>query len=258
MRCKDTTAIVTGGLKGIGLAIANRLAEEGSTVFITDIDKPSEDLNANINYINADVTNELDWKRVAQLINDKRGSLDILVNNAGVDCVGPVQKTSLKNWRRVMSINVDGAFLGVKHCYDILAKASEKRNGGASIVNISSMLSKVGYIDTSGYNASKGAISSFTKAIAVEFASKNISIRSNSVHPGFVHTPLLQQGMQNLVNEGVADSVEVLLGTLSEMTPIGRMAKPNEIANAVLFLASDESSYMVGSELVIDGGWTAR
>lgn len=258
MRCKDTTAIVTGGLKGIGLAIANRLAEEGSTVFITDIDKPSEDLNANINYINADVTNELDWKRVAQLINDKRGSLDILVNNAGVDCVGPVQKTSLKNWRRVMSINVDGAFLGVKHCYDILAKASEKRNGGASIVNISSMLSKVGYIDTSGYNASKGAISSFTKAIAVEFASKNISIRSNSVHPGFVHTPLLQQGMQNLVNEGVADSVDVLLDTLSEMTPIGRMAKPNEIANAVLFLASDESSYMVGSELVIDGGWTAR
>lgn len=258
MRCKDTTAIVTGGLKGIGLAIANRLAEEGSTVFITDIDKPSEDLNANINYINADVTNELDWKRVAQLINDKRGSLDILVNNAGVDCVGPVQKTSLKNWRRVMSINVDGAFLGVKHCYDILAKASEKRNGGASIVNISSMLSKVGYIDTSGYNASKGAISSFTKAIAVEFASKNISIRSNSVHPGFVNTPLLQQGMQNLVNEGVADSVDVLLDTLSEMTPIGRMAKPNEIANAVLFLASDESSYMVGSELVIDGGWTAR
>jgi NAD(P)-dependent dehydrogenase (short-subunit alcohol dehydrogenase family) len=169
-----------------------------------------------------------------------------------------VQKTSLKNWRRVMSINVDGAFLGVKHCYDILAKASEKRNGGASIVNISSMLSKVGYIDTSGYNASKGAISSFTKAIAVEFASKNISIRSNSVHPGFVHTPLLQQGMQNLVNEGVADSVDVLLDMLSEMTPIGRMAKPNEIANAVLFLASDESSYMVGSELVIDGGWTAR
>ena len=258
MRCKDTTAIVTGGLKGIGLAIANRLAEEGSTVFITDIDKPSEDLNANINYINADVTNELDWKRVAQLINDKRGSLDILVNNAGVDCVGPVQKTSLKNWRRVMSINVDGAFLGVKHCYDILAKASEKRNGGASIVNISSMLSKIGYIDTSGYNASKGAISSFTKAIAVEFASKNISIRSNSVHPGFVNTPLLQQGMQKLVNEGVADSVDVLLDTLSEMTPIGRMAKPNEIANAVLFLASDESSYMVGSELVIDGGWTAR
>ncbi|MBT3592383.1 MAG: SDR family oxidoreductase [Hellea sp.] len=258
MRCKDTTALVTGGLKGIGLAIANRLAEEGSTVFITDIDKPSEDLNANINYINADVTNELDWKRVAQLIEDERGSLDILVNNAGVDCVGPVQKTSLKNWRRVMSINVDGAFLGVKHCYDILAKASEKRNGGASIVNISSMLSKVGYIDTSGYNASKGAISSFTKAIAVEFASKNISIRSNSVHPGFVHTPLLQQGMQNLVNEGVADSVDVLLDMLSEMTPIGRMAKPNEIANAVLFLASDESSYMVGSELVIDGGWTAR
>ena len=156
-----------------------------------------------------------------------------------------------------MSINVDGAFLGVKHCYNILSKARE-RKGGASIVNISSMLSKVGYIDTSGYNASKGAISSFTKAIAIEFASKNVSIRANSVHPGFVHTPLLQQGMQNLVNDGVADSVEVLFSTLAEMTPIGRMAEPNEIANAVLFLASDESSYMVGSELVIDGGWTAR
>ena len=258
MRCEGTTALVTGGLKGIGLAIANRLAEEGSFVYITDIDKPNEELKPTLNFINADVSDEIDWKRVSQQIADERGSLDILVNNAGVDCVGPVQETSLKKWRRVMSINIDGAFLGVKHCYDILSKASKRRNGGASIVNISSMLSKVGYIDTSGYNASKGAISSFTKAIAVEFASKNISIRSNSVHPGFVHTPLLQQGMQNLVNEGVADSVEVLLGTLSEMTPIGRMAKPNEIANAVLFLASDESSYMVGSELVIDGGWTAR
>ncbi len=257
MRCAGTTALVTGGLKGIGLAIANRLADEGSTVYITDVDKPSEALSLNLNYINADVTNESDWERVAQKIADERDSLDILVNNAGVDCVGPVQETSLINWRRVMSINVDGAFLGVKHCYNILSKARE-RKGGASIVNISSMLSKVGYIDTSGYNASKGAISSFTKAIAIEFASKNVSIRANSVHPGFVHTPLLQQGMQNLVNDGVADSVEVLFSTLAEMTPIGRMAEPNEIANAVLFLASDESSYMVGSELVIDGGWTAR
>lgn len=262
MRIEGTTALVTGGLRGIGRSIAERLAEEGAHVFISDLEKSpdiaSEFSTGKISYINADVTNESDWEKLAKHIAAKTGTLDILVNNAGVDCVGPVQETSLDDWRRIMSINVDGAFLGVKHCHDLLVKAGRNRNGGASIINISSMLGKVGYIDTSGYNTSKGAITLFTKAIALEFASKQMPIRVNSVHPGFVRTPLLQIGMQRLVDQGAAEKAEDLIDMLAEITPMGRVADPIEIAHTALFLASDEASYITGAEFVVDGGYTAQ
>lgn len=238
------------------------MAEEGAHVFISDLEKNPKLANdpdkGKINYIQADVTSECDRKSLAKHISQDAGALDILVNNAGVDCVGPVQETSLEDWRRIMSINVDGAFLGVKHCHDLLVKSGKKRIGGASIINISSMLGKVGYIDTSGYNTSKGAIPLFTKAIAIEFASKQSPIRANSVHPGFVRTPLLEIGMQRLVDQGEAETSEDLIEMLAEMTPMGRVAEPREIAHAALFLASEEASYVTGSEFVVDGGWTAQ
>ncbi len=119
-------------------------------------------------------------------------------------------------------------------------------------------MGKIGYPDTSAYNAGKGAVKLFSKAIAIEFATKRTPIRVNSVHPGFIRTPLFDKGMQRMVDQGVAESIDDLVAVLSEATPNGRMGTPDEIANAIAFLASDDSSYMTGSEVVVDGGWTAQ
>ena len=260
MRLQGKTALVTGGLRGIGRATADRFAEEGAKVFITDIDTP-EAASALLKghkhqYIQANVAEEADWKSVAEKIS-AAGVLNCLVNNAGVDCVGPVQDTTLADWRRIMSINVDGAFLAVKHCHDLLSKGGQDAKVDSSVINVSSIMGKVGYTDTSGYNTSKGAIKLFTKATAIEFAMKKTPIRVNSIHPGFVSTPLLNAGMERLEETG-AGSKSDLMQMLGDMTPMGRVAEPIEIANAILFLASDESAYMTGSEVMVDGGWTAQ
>jgi NAD(P)-dependent dehydrogenase (short-subunit alcohol dehydrogenase family) len=130
--------------------------------------------------------------------------------------------------------------------------------GGASIINVSSIMGLVGMSEVSGYNASKGAVRLFTKSIALEFAEKKMPIRANSLHPGFVITPLLQEGFQRWVDKGVAEKAQDLVDLMSSKTPIGRLADPSELASAVFFLAGSDSSYMTGAELVIDGGWTAQ
>jgi NAD(P)-dependent dehydrogenase (short-subunit alcohol dehydrogenase family) len=262
MRLDGKTVLVTGGLRGIGRAMADRFASEGATVFVTDIDDVTQACsllgeNTPIRFIKANVAVEDDWVNVAINIERSCGGLDCLVNNAGVDCVGPIEETNLDAWRRIMSINVDGAFLGVKHCHPLLSRNAIV-GVGSSIINVSSIMGKVGYPDTSAYNTSKGAITLFTKAIAIEFATKKTKIRVNSLHPGFVRTPLLEAGMNRLVEKGVAENAEALIEMLGAMTPLGRVAEPAEIANAALFLASDESRYVTGAEFVVDGGWTAQ
>lgn len=259
MRLAGKIALVTGGLRGIGQAIAERFAAEGASVFITDLDDAAgERLPAGLCYFRADVTREADWERLARAIGEQEQRLHILVNNAGTDGVGPVEQLPLATWRRVQAVNVEGAFLGVKHCHDLLCRGGGETAAGASIVNISSILGQVGFVDTSAYNASKGAVRLFTKAAAVEFASKQTPIRVNSVHPGFVVTPLLESGLERMVERGVAESSDAIAQSLSASTPLGRLAQPSEIANAVLFLASDEASYITGSELYVDGGYTAQ
>ena len=263
MRLEEKTALVTGGLRGIGRAIAERFAAEGARVFITDIEKDAaaaELLGASspLHYIQADASSEDDWERVAKTISGQIEGLDCLVNNAGIEYVGPVEETTFKDWRRVMSINLDGPFLGVKHCHGLLLKGASQSKVGASVINLSSIMGKIGYPDNSAYNTSKGGVTLFTKATAVEFASKQTNIRVNSIHPGFVRTPLVERGMDRMVAEGAvekASDVEAMIGAL---TPIGRIAEPNEIANMALFLASDESSYVTGAEFLVDGGWTAQ
>ncbi|WP_416878482.1 SDR family NAD(P)-dependent oxidoreductase [Litorimonas sp.] len=260
MRLQGKTALITGGLRGIGRATADRFAQEGAKVYITDIDTP-EAAKALLEghthqYIQANVADEADWQIVTKVIS-AAGVLNCLINNAGVDCVGPVQDTSLADWRRIMSINVDGAFMAVKHCHDLLSKGGKKSKVESSVINVSSIMGKVGYIDTSGYNTSKGAIKLFTKATAIEFAAKKTPIRVNSIHPGFASTPLLNAGMERLEETG-AGSKNDLMKMLGDMTPMGRVADPVEIANVILFLASDESAYMTGSEVMVDGGWTAQ
>jgi len=140
----------------------------------------------------------------------------------------------------------------------LLAETGKRTPYGSSVINISSIMGIVGYPETSAYNASKGAVRLFTKAVAIEFATKRTPIRVNSIHPGFVETPLLRSGMQRWVDQGLAKSTQEIVDTIAAATPNGRLAAPAEIAGAAYFLACDDSSYCTGAELVVDGGWTAR
>ena len=257
---------MTGGLSGIGYAVAERYAAEGAAVVLVDLADPADAkvkdalgrLGAGASYVRVDVRSEEEWQAAERIVRGRHGRLDILVNNAGIDCVGAVESLEMSRWRNIMSVNVDGVFLGTKTFTPLLAEAGKKTRYGSSVINISSIMGLVGYTDTSAYNASKGAVRLFTKAIAIEFATKRTPIRANSIHPGFVQTPLLHTGMQRWVDQGVFKSTQEIVDRIAVATPNGRLAEPSEIAGAAYFLASDDSSYVTGAELVVDGGWTAQ
>jgi NAD(P)-dependent dehydrogenase (short-subunit alcohol dehydrogenase family) len=265
-RLSGRVALVSGGLRGIGLACVERFLAEGAEVVLTDLSAPDSDdvastlsrLGQAASYVQADVTSEDDWARAREAVSERHGKLHILVNNAGIDLTGPVAETSLEGWRRIMAINVDGVFLGTRTFVPLLERSGAEVKGGASIVNVSSIMGLVGMSEVSGYNASKGAVRLFTKSIALEFAQKKMPIRANSLHPGFVITPLLNEGFQRWVDKGVAKQTQDLVDMMEGKTPIGRLADPSELASAAYFLAGSDSSYMTGAELVIDGGWTAQ
>lgn len=257
-------ALVTGGLRGIGLAAARRLIADGASVTISDLDDPAAaarviaELGPAADYVRADVTSESDWQAVHSLIAGAQGKLHILVNNAGTDLTGAVETIQLADWQRIMAVNVDGVFLGTRTFTEMLAASGAGVAGGSSIVNVSSIMGLVGMSEVSAYSASKGAVRMFTKGIALEFATKKMPIRANSLHPGFVETPLLRAGFERWVASGAAEKVEDLIAGMNAATPIGRLAAPEEIAGPIAFLAGPDSSYMTGAELVIDGGWTAQ
>jgi NAD(P)-dependent dehydrogenase (short-subunit alcohol dehydrogenase family) len=265
-RLQGRIALVTGGLRGIGLACVERFLAEGAEVVLSDLAAPDSDavtatmarLGRAASYVQANVTSEDDWARVLDAVTGRHGKLHILVNNAGIDLTGPVASLTMDGWRRIMGINVDGVFLGVRTFVPMLAASGADVAGGASIINVSSIMGLVGMSEVAGYNASKGAVRLFTKSIALEFAEKKMPIRANSLHPGFVVTPLLQEGFQRWVDGGVAEKTQDLVDMVAAKTPMGRLAEPAELASAVFFLAGSDSSYMTGAELVIDGGWTAQ
>lgn len=265
-RLQGRVALVSGALRGIGLAIAERYIAEGAAVVLTDLSAPSDPLvtetlhrlGSTASYERLDVAGEADWQAAAHATRARHGRLDVLVNNAGTNCTGAVESLEFAAWRSIMSINVDGVFLGTKSFTPLLAETGAKTPFGSSVINVSSIMGLVGYSETSAYNASKGAVRLFTKAVAIEFATKRTPIRVNSIHPGFVKTPLLVNGMQNWVTLGLAARAQDLIDGVAAATPNGRIAEPSEIAGAAYFLASDDSSYCTGSELVVDGGWTAR
>jgi NAD(P)-dependent dehydrogenase (short-subunit alcohol dehydrogenase family) len=178
----------------------------------------------------------------------RHGRLDVLVNNAGIAVVAPLEQETLEGWRRTQAVNMEGVFLGTRE-----AVRAMKGRGG-SIVNISSIEGIVGEPLVPAYNASKGGVRIFTKSVALHCAQNGYGIRVNSVHPGYVGTPLVANALGALPPEQAAALHRDLIGRI----PLGRLAEPREIANVVLFLASDESSYMTGSELVVDGGYTAK
>ena len=265
-RLEGRVALVTGALRGIGLAAAERLLAEGAVVVLTDIAEPgSADVAAVLgrlgsaaHYLKLNVAQEADWEAAAVQVRADHGRLDVMVANAGTDCTSRVEEISLADWHRVMAVNVDGLFLGVKHCAPLMEETGRTTRGGSSVIAISSIMGIVGIADASAYNTSKGAVRLFCKAVAIEFAQKRMPIRVNSVHPGFVRTHLLEQGMAGWVEKGMGESVDALMAGLGASTPMGRIAEPDEIAPAVAFLASDDASYVTGAELVVDGGWTAQ
>lgn len=241
-------ALVTGGASGIGRATAVRLADAGFRVVATDLDPGGQEVVAAIAgavFVEHDVTDEASWERAITTVLDVHSRLDVLVNNAGISYVRAVTDTTLADWRALMAVNLDGVFLGTKHG----VRAMRLHGDGGSIINVSSTAGLVGSAFLSAYCASKGAVRLFTKAVALECGAE--AIRVNSVHPGAVRTPIW--GKAGLSPEDEAAVAAAVVATSS----LARMAEPEEVADAILYLASDASQYVTGSELVIDGGITA-
>ena len=250
MRLENKVALISGGARGMGAAEARMFAREGAKVVIGDVlDAEGTRVAAEIAesggdalFVHLDVTHEEDWRSAIGAATSSFGKLDILVNNAGIWRRGRVEDTTVEDWDMILDVNAKGVFLGTK-----LAIPEMRKAGGGSIINISSTAGLVGGPRSSAYTASKGAVRLFTKATAVQYAQEGI--RANSIHPGPIDTPMIQQ-----VWHGEEQSREAALAR----TPLGRIGTPDDIAYGVLFLASDESSFMTGSELVIDGGSTAQ
>jgi len=249
-RLDGKVAFITGAARGQGEAEVRLFVREGAKVCFGDItDDEGMKLEAEIRemggeatYIHLDVTSEEEWKRAIQHTEATYGKLDILVNNAGISIgTRPIEETSLADWEAMQGVNSTGVFLGTKYAIPAL-----RRNGGGSIVNISSAAGLVGIGRSAGYTASKGAVRLFTKATAIQHAKENI--RCNSVHPGPVNTPFIQE---------LLDNPDKLQERVSRV-PLGKIGTPDDIAYGVLYLASDEASFVTGSELVIDGGTTAQ
>ena len=258
-RVDGKVALVTGGASGIGRGSALRLAAEGAAVVITDIqDLKGEEVVAAIaaaggvaSYLRHDVADEDAWISVIAEVRARHGRLDVLVNNAGIGLGAPVLEMSLADWRRQMAVNLDGVFLGVKHAIPLM-----RQGGGGSIVNISSVAGLKGAPGLAGYCATKGGVRLFTKAVALECAQAKDGIRVNSIHPGIIETTIW-----TTVMPGGAPGANAPpdLDAMSEMiVPLGVKGLPEDIANGVLWLASDESRYVTGMEMVIDGGLTLR
>ena len=247
-RLEGKVALISGAARGQGEAEARLFANEGAKVVFGDIlEMEGEKVEAEINetggeakYIHLDVTNESEWETAVKESVNSYGKLDILVNNAGISIGKNVEETTLEEWDLVQDVNSKGVFLGTK-----AAIPAMRESGGGSIVNISSIAGLVG-IASAPYVASKGAVRLLTKSTAVQYGPENI--RCNSVHPGFIETEMIR---------GILSNSEERAKRLA-ITPLGIFASAHDIALAVLFLASDESRYMTGSELVIDGGITAQ
>ena len=239
MRLANKVAIITGGSRGIGRATAELFAEQGAIVYVLDISLDDQFASDHIHFIAHDVTDEGAWKNVVAQIVSEAGTIDILFNNAGI--VGSyegIETIEMDDWHRILDINLNGVFLGTRTVLPVMRAA-----GKGAIVHTSSMWGVVGAIGVAAYTASKGAVRSLSKNVALTYAKDGI--RSNSIHPGIIETPLVLAQDKSMTQEIV------------DKTPIGRLGTAREIAYGALYLASDESSYVTGTELIIDGGHTA-
>jgi NAD(P)-dependent dehydrogenase (short-subunit alcohol dehydrogenase family) len=251
-RVENKVALITGAGMGLGRAAAFLLASEGARIAATDIDVAAGEATADeiegrggeaiFHYHDVAVSN--DWSAVLAAIEDRFGRLDVLVNNAGIAIAKNVEETSLDDWRRTMAVNADGVFLGCKHAIALM-----KASGGGSIINLSSIDGIIGEAELAAYCASKGAVRTLTKSVAVHCAEKRYGIRCNSIHPGYIWTPQTENYLRDL---GTLDAEKAK--ALSRH-PIGRLGEPDDVAYMVLYLASDESKFVTGAEMVVDGGY---
>jgi 3(or 17)beta-hydroxysteroid dehydrogenase len=255
-RIQDKICLVTGAARGIGKACAQRFAAEGAVVLLCDRDLPGAEKAAaaimqaghRASAQRIDVAIEEDWTHLIETVLATHGRLDVLVNNAGIQFSKTLAETTLEDWRRAMAVNADGAFLGCKH-----GVAAMKRHGTGSIVNMSSTYAMVADELNIAYCASKAATRHLTKAVALSCAREGTRIRVNSLHPGIITTPLLEHEMSEIVRRTPGLTHEQLRADWLKLFPLG-FGEPSDIAAGALFLASDESHYMTGSELVMDGG----
>jgi NAD(P)-dependent dehydrogenase (short-subunit alcohol dehydrogenase family) len=258
-RVEGKVALVTGAANGIGRSAALVLAREGARIVATDLqDEKGEGLLRELRalgcecaYYHHDVTREEDWQSIVAQIRSRFGRLDVLVNNAGIGLSSPVVDMAFADWKRQVAVNLDGVFLGVKHSLPLM-----RAGGGGSIINVSSIAGIKASPNVSGYCATKGGVRLFTKSVALECAAAKDGVRVNSLHPGITETAIwdtLIGTVEDGSNAGPARGP-----TLDKLTeravPLGYKAAPGDIANGILWLASDESRYVTGAELVIDGG----
>lgn len=250
-RLNGKIALITGAASGIGWVTAELFAQEGAVVILAD--RAADTLKQRVSSLQArdsrhraialDVTAEDDWVRAMLQIEREFGRLDVLVNNAGIGYFRSITETTFQEWRNILAVNLDSVFLGTKHALPLLT-----RSGKGSIVNVSSIRGQVAGPNVAAYSASKAGVRLFTKSTAIECAAAGTGIRANSVHPGVIETPMSAQALNDPAK----------LERSLEHIPVGRLGTAAEIAAAIVFLASDESSYMTGSEMTIDGGYTAQ
>ena len=257
-RVQGKVALVTGASSGLGEAIARLLANQGATVVLADLNEAAgkrvlrdiKNGGGDGLFVKLDVVDEAQWIGVMAKIKKRFGQLNVAVNCAGTNIARSFPTdTTLADWRGLMAVNLDGVFLGTKHAVALM-RDSQPVNG--SIINISSVMGLVGFADIAPYNASKGGVRLYSKSVAISCAEKGLNVRVNTVHPGFIDTPLLRKSMARFDDQEEANRI------YNALQPVGHIGTPEDIAYGVLYLASDESKFVTGSELVIDGGFTAR
>jgi 3(or 17)beta-hydroxysteroid dehydrogenase len=251
-RVEGKVALVTGAASGLGKAAAAMLVREGARVAVTDRNESgarqvADKLGEATRAWSLDVTRESDWERVVDEVLATFGRLDVVVNNAGIGVAKDIESLSLEEWRLVHAVNLDGVFLGCKHAIRGMRQCGAK----GSIINISSVAGLVGVENLPAYCSSKGGVRLLTKSVALHCARKGYGIRCNSVHPTFIETPMVDD-LASLTGDMAAGKAR-----LARMIPLGRLGEPDDVSYAVLYLASDESKLMTGSEVVVDGGSTA-
>ncbi len=252
-RVDGKVALITGGASGLGEASARLLVSEGARVVLTDINtdlgaEVAADIGGDAIFVGHDVSSEDQWITAIEAATDRFGRLDVVVNSAGIADMNNVEETTLDAWRRMMAINLDGVFLGCKYG----VKAIKQHGDGGSIINLSSVSGIIGGHNLAAYNASKGGVRLLTKSVALHCARQGYNIRCNSVHPTFIDTPMLHKMI------GGSSDPDKTLAKLQRQVPMGRLGRPDDVGYMVVYLASEESAYVTGSELIVDGGIVAQ